>query len=639
MRKLLLLLLIAGHYPSFTEAQTVNRAFLRWMRSDPVIRKIVIEGNNYFEDSEIKKRLYSVERNFWQSVKGDRRSRVQAETQDRDTLEVKYLYLTSGFLNVEVNHVIEVIPEDSSARIRIQVKEGDFFRYGNVRITGNMQEELREEAAEIAERLVLGQPMNPLQMSQVSTDIKTVFANAGYPYAAIDIQLDTASSIPRSDVILAIEADSLVHFGEVEITGIQTYPSYTAERELVVQEGDIYKRDAILRSQRRLYESGYFTTLRLVQADSSTDRLNPDFDLRVRERKPRYITIKTGAGQSTVRDLEWDFSAGFGKRNFFSSRRYDVTAQYSFGLGEDSRLLTHRYLARYTEPWLLKLRIPITIGLEYSPPLRDEVRDFKVRLFGITLETKQRFGDYIRTTLGFEYAWVKFSDFSQSIDSINVRSSEPQRRKLYADLIRDSRDNLFLPRSGSVASLLSEYYGGFLGGDGTFVKIQTSLSGYKVVWPGWISASRARFGLARQFGSSDFVFSDEAQYIGGANSVRGFDENQLGPKDATGTPIGARYIINLNQEFRWKTVQVVRKVPLIGGLFEKLPLWQSIFFDIGNGFLTQWEIALKDLAYTYGTGFQLLTPAGPVRLDYARIIKSEKFDFADRWHFTILYAF
>ena len=106
-----------------------------------------------------------------------------------------------------------------------------------------------------------------------------------------------------------------------------------------------------------------------------------------------------------------------------------------------------------------------------------------------------------------------------------------------------------------------------------------------------------------------------------------------------GKPVGAEYIVVFNQEFRWRTIQVFNQIPVIGSLFQQWPLWQSVFVDVGNGYRTASEISFQSLAYTYGTGIQILSPAGPIRLDYAQVVPHGNFSFADHWHFTILYAF
>jgi len=158
------------------------------------------------------------------------------------------------------------------------------------------------------------------------------------------------------------------------------------------------------------------------------------------------------------------------------------------------------------------------------------------------------------------------------------------------------------------------------------------------VWPGWISATRVKLGLVEAFGRSDSLLTDDRLLLGGANTVRSFRENRLGPLDGDKNPRGAQYVFVFNQEFRWKTVQIFNKIPLLD-ILAAFPLWQSVFVDVGNGFLEWGDIRPDRLAVAYGTGVQILSPAGPIRLDYAQRLETDSFDFAKRWHFTILYAF
>ncbi|MFQ6007452.1 MAG: POTRA domain-containing protein, partial [Candidatus Zixiibacteriota bacterium] len=341
-------------------AAGMDRSTLRWIRSKPPIDSIAISGNKFFSNSKIKKQMYSRERTLWSAIKGDRRTRLQRESQGRDTLEIKFLYLSNGFLGVQVLEKFEAVGKDSAALIKVIIDEGRQSFYGDKHIVGSFDRKFHHQFQKITDRLKEQQPINLFDLHQVSFDMKTILANQGYPYATVTFSVDTNSTDTLSPITFHIEADSLVHFGDITIEGLQKYPEYTARRELKVRKGEIYRRDAIIDSQRRLFESGYFSTIRLTQAEQATDRLNPDFILIVRERKPIYITVKTGAGQSKVRDLTWDFSAGFGKRNFLGSRRYDLLTQLSFSLGKESRLLNHNYQLRFTEPWFLGVRMPLT---------------------------------------------------------------------------------------------------------------------------------------------------------------------------------------------------------------------------------------------------------------------------------------
>jgi outer membrane protein insertion porin family len=317
-------------------AQSVDRETLRWMRDRPVIDSIEIYIDNYFgtkpefSEGDIKSQMYSKVRGLFEMLRGDRRSRLQRETLDRDTLEIKYLYLTNGYLGVQVLEEFKVIEPDSSALISVRIAEGRQFTYGEKTLTGNFSPAFNDHFRNIYKKLKTGDPVNLLALQQATFDMKTVLANRGFPYARISFEYDTLSGPPVTPVTFIIEADSLVHFGEVEVEGADKYPESVARRELTFKPGDLYRRRDIVNSQRRLFESGYFSYLQLDRVQESGDRLNPDFLLRVRERRPRFVSVKTGAGQSELKDLIWDFSLGGGKRNFLGSRRVSLTSDYSF---------------------------------------------------------------------------------------------------------------------------------------------------------------------------------------------------------------------------------------------------------------------------------------------------------------------
>ncbi|MEW6413489.1 MAG: BamA/TamA family outer membrane protein [Candidatus Zixiibacteriota bacterium] len=639
-RLTVLLLLVFITLPGLCAAKPLDKVTLRWARNKPIIDSIVIEGNSYLSDSRIRNRMYSKVRTLFDVLTGERRSRIQRETLGRDTLEIKYLYYINGFLGVQVDETFEILKPDSTALVRVAINEGNQFFYGSTSVTGTYPGGFDFRFSKIHQKLKSGEPVDPIQINQVVFDMKTILANNGYPYARVDFEIDTLTTRPITPVNFVVEADSLVHFGDVTVEGSEIYPEFVARRELTLKSGDVYRRKAILDSQRRLFESGYFSYLQLTQAENSGDRSRPDFQLKVRERKPYYVSVKTGAGQSELRDLIWDLSLGLGKRNFIGTRRLNFQSDYSFGLGQESRLITHRYWIRYTEPWFLGFRMPVSFTGQYEPPIRSSVQDFVISSWSVSVSTVKWFGDKVKTTAGLEYNEVELSDIPAGTEQL-IKEEEgiSARRKLYATYRRDSRDNIFIPRRGSLSDISGEFFGGFLGGDDDFYKLEASWGRYQVVWPGWISATRIKGGYATAFGQSSAVPAEERLYLGGASTIRGFRENSLGPLFEDGSVEGARITAIFNQEFRWRTIQFLQALPGIGGFFETLPLYQSVFFDMGNGFRQDTEMKFSNLAYSYGTGFQIMSPAGPIRIDYARRIKTDKYDFASRWHFTILYAF
>ncbi|MCD6250637.1 MAG: BamA/TamA family outer membrane protein [candidate division Zixibacteria bacterium] len=629
------------------EVQAVDKAKLRWARSNPQIDSIHIEGNENFSYGEIRKHLYSRPRGLWLAIKGDRRSRVQRETLGRDTLEIKYLYLTSGFLGVRIDHSFEIMPPDSNAMVKIVIDEGARYRYGTIDLIGTYDREYHVRIRHVVNRLTCGQPVNPFELKDTEVAIRAFLANRGYPYAQVTYQVDTTGSPDSSAVTFEIESDSLVRFGNVTVLGAYEYPQSVALRELKIRQGEVYRRDDILESQRRLFESGYYTTFQIRQAEDSPDRLNPDFVLELRERKPTYLVTRAGVSKSEVRDLLWDASFGVGSRKSFGligPRRIEALADYSFSGGSGARLFTHRYRLKFSQPWFMGVRMPFSIAYEWQPTIKDAEQDFDRRSWSVRIAFLKWFGRKVRADFGFEYENVRLSGIPEDeIPAIKELTGNSARRKFYASIRRDSRNDLFIPTRGSVTEFSGEVYGGFLRGDADFFKLQGSWSRYRRVWPGWVSAVRVRGAWAKEFGQTESVPLDETLYIGGASSVRGFEENLLGPlrlaSDSTFIPEGARYTVVFNHEFRWKTVQFLNVLPFIGDIFKRFPQWQSIFVDVGNGFRNQEEMRFDRLAVSYGTGFQIASPAGPIRIDRAWVLEHHDFEYSDRWHFTILYAF
>ena len=617
-----------------------DRYFKRWLYKKPPISRITIQGNEYYSDKDISGRLYSRKRSLWSTLKADRRTRYQAESPGRDTLEIKYLYITNGFLGVRVTEDVEVVEPDSSAHVRILIDEGRQLSYGATSVAGDFDDRFHYGFWKIAASLEAGRVINYFHLRNAAFEMKTILANNGYPYAAVDYVLDSADGRIECPIEFRVHSDSLVHFGRVSVTGIERYKEKTVVRESRIEESGVYKRDDIVDTRRRLVESGYFSTMNIDLDTTGNRRYDPDVVISVRERKPIYTTFTTGVGRSEIADVEWDVSGAFGKRNFLGSRRYDLSASLKFALGRSRPLIEHLYRIRYTEPWLFKFRMPLVLTGQWEPGVQDPELDYRVEKLSVSVSTTKRWGLEYRGELGLEYGAVRIYGVpDDEIDDIKNDEGLSVRRKLYMSFRRDSRDHIFIPRRGSLTDASAEYYGGFLGGDDHFYKLGLSWSSYQVVWPGWISATRIKSNWAAPFGKSDAVHIDDRFYLGGANTIRGFTVNTLGPTAEDGTLRKSDFIAIFNQEFRWQTIQIFQFIPFLKEFLGPWPLWQSVFFDMGNGFRNINDVSWSKLAYSYGTGIQIVSPAGPIRVDYARRIKTKYIDFDYHWHFTILYAF
>jgi outer membrane protein insertion porin family len=126
-----------------------------------------------------------------------------------------------------------------------------------------------------------------------------------------------------------------------------------------------------------------------------------------------------------------------------------------------------------------------------------------------------------------------------------------------------------------------------------------------------------------EFGESEFVPSRDRFFLGGAFTLRGFDENSVFPVDGQGRE-GGETIALVNFELRH-------------ALFWKF--WSSLFIDSGlnapNLELLRWD----QFVFSGGAGLQFMSPVGPIRLDYGQRAPVHGIDPGGRIHLSILYAF
>jgi outer membrane translocation and assembly module TamA len=117
--------------------------------------------------------------------------------------------------------------------------------------------------------------------------------------------------------------------------------------------------------------------------------------------------------------------------------------------------------------------------------------------------------------------------------------------------------------------------------------------------PSWLWAHGYRLGLAKGYGGQDVYYTERFK-AGGANSLRGFPTDGVGPHDFLGDPTGGEAVVILNQELRYMNAR---------------KLGAAFFYDGGNVFGKVSDISL-DLKHTLGLGLRWQSPVGLVRLDF-----------------------
>ncbi len=595
-----------------------------------IIEKITVEGNAYFADGKIKDQMTLKENRWYNLFKKRRFSPKKAEI---DKAAIDSLYHVNGFLGAEC--VVEAEEKtESSCQVKVRVSEGVQTRLGNVVAKGGLTTFWEKTSKEI-KPLRTGNPFNWSKLYDAAFNIKTHYANKGYPYAEVKLVISEGHDPYSSDVAFEVNPDKKVYFGKVTYEGLRSTHQNVASRELTIKEGEVYSREKITDSQQRVYSTGLFNYISLKAKDVEQKPAKPDFALKVIEKRPNYVGAKMELAQNqplTANKQEYltvDLTGEWGNRNLWgTSRKIGLSAYYGFKVVPEIERLSNRFTARFVEPWFFNTRTVFDFDLYYEPGLKSMLQEYRIESYGGNANFSREADEHTKIWLTGSYEEVKiYSIPSGKLETYKEEQGINVRRKLRLWGEYDTRSNVFIPLDGSFTQLYTEYVGGFLGGDNNFFKTGLSWSRYNHLGRGsavHVLATRIEFGYATGLTKGEEIPTFDRFYMGGASTMRGYKENSMGPTDEEGDPAGGLVMIVGNVEYRRE-------------LFWKFGY--TLFLDVGNLWERVKQVKLGGFKTTTGLGIQFFTPVGPLRIDYGRQLPIRQSPDTGRFHLSILYAF
>jgi outer membrane protein insertion porin family len=599
-----------------------------------IVERIEISGNYHFSNGEIKEQMVLKERRWYHLFQKKRRITDRLLQSERASLEA--FYHSHGYL--DVTSTVEAKPgsREDRAVLEVGIQEGPQTLIEELKLIGEIGD-FREEVWKSFGTIMPGSPLDSIALGQVAVGVRNVYANHGYAHAQVRVEVEKAEDRRSATVTFAIDPGELVHFGRLEVAGLERTDEGVARREVTFKEGELYNRQKIIDSRQYLYSTGLFSYVSLSPAETSPHPLRLDMLLTVAERRPNYVNLKFGAGQDYERDLTFETSATWGNRNIWR-RGHRLTASLSSGFQiiPEWDNYRNRFAVSYLWPWWVLPRTPLGIDFTYEPgklPVnRDYVYDHFIASVGLSRELRRVY----LVSLTYQYEQLHVHDIPEDQQAtFRLEKEIKVRRKLILNLSKDSRSNIFTPTGGSLTSIGISYVGGFLGGDIDVVRYDVSWARYNRWFLGGVLATRLKGSLLTEFGKTktEEIPSEDRLFVGGAYSIRGYREATLGPVYGPadlvdpvlyGDPRGGKLVLVANVELR-------------STLFWRLG-WQA-FLDAGNLWYEAEHANLQDVRVTGGVGVVFFTPVGPLRLDYARRIIRAGDEPGGRFHLSILYAF
>lgn len=564
------------------------------------IKTIRFAGNNAFGDEELKTLMKTSEKGFWSwlTSSGD----LNREDLNQDIMRLTAYYHNKGFIEARVSDP-EVEYKEEWIFINIKINEGARFKVGDVRINGDLiltekvlRDKIRIDQEEYYNREVIRNDVLLL------TDL---YSDEGYAYADIVPKIDRKTEDLRVDLSYNIQKGKQVYFEKIIISGNTKTRDKVIRRQLPVTEQGRYSGRDLKRGVRNLNRLDYFEDIKVNTVRGSAD---DQMILKIDVREKPTGTFSFGGGYSST-------------DNLFAMA--SVTQRNLFGLGQILQLKaelggsTTRFTTSFTEPWLFD--IPLSAGFDLYKWERDYDTYDKDSTGGAV-----RFGytifDYTRFYLSYGYDIGNIEDITEDA-SRDVREMEGEfvTSSVTATLKYDSRDKAFNPTEGGEHSISVEYAG--IGGDIGFIKYIAEVGQYFPLFWGTVAYLHTRGGYVRK--NSGMKLPDyEKFYLGGINSVRGFDWRDISLFDDEGARVGGYQFIQFNAEY---IIPLIKDAGVMG----------VIFYDTGNVYDKSESIELGDLRQSAGGGFRWYSPMGPIRIEYGYILDRKDDEDSGRWEFAM----
>jgi len=568
------------------------------------VKRITVIGNKAFTEKKLKGLMRTTEAGALSAV--TQSGRFNEYVFQNDLAMIMNHYFDNGYINADIVDSRVLLSEDRCYFIvTITVSEGEQHRVGKIEVAGDLlypKEELLEKL-----KLTTGQVFSRSALSKGLESISTAYGDKGYAYAEIRPQTKVDPAGRTIDITVGIKQNELVFVERIDLAGNLRTRDKVIRREVEVGEGDQYSATEIKRSRDNLRRLGYFEDVRITETrGSASDRVR--LIVSVKERPTGSISL--GFGYSSVDRLIG--TASIAQSNFMGTGlKLDLSGTVSAS--------SSRYILGVTEPWLFDR--PISAGFDIYNTEK-QYPDFDIRKKGFDV----RFGfpvtkRYTRANITYKLEDAFISNVDPAASAfIKEQEGSSTESSVRAQLRRDTRNDAFFPSAGSTVSATYEFAGGPLGGTSYFVKYEAE--GVKFFEMPWetVFSIHANIGYVHGY-DGHTVPIYERYFLGGINTIRGFETRSVGPVDpTTGDLIGGNTMFVVNAEYLFP-------------VFPEQGIRAVVFFDMGNAY--KGRIDFSDVRTAAGAGVRWFSPLGPLRLELGFNLDPRTGESSSQWDFAI----
>jgi outer membrane protein insertion porin family len=597
------------------------------------IQHINVVGNTVFDDEKLKG-LFSLKLpSFWSFYTKD--DRYAREKLSGDLERLRSFYMDRGYINFAIDSTqVSITPDKQNVFITVNINEGDEYTLREVNLAGNMVVPEEELVSIIS--MKPGETFSRQVMTDAQKALSDRLGEAGYMFANISPVPELHEEDHSVSLKFYVDPGKQTYVRRINVKGNSRTADEVVRRELYQMESAVVSTDDIEQSKERLERTGYFSSVNLetVRVPGADDQV--DLNLSVEEQQSGQFTASVGFSQSDGVILDF----GISQDNFFGSGK-------SVGFNVTRSATEKEISFNYLDPFYTVDGVSRGFDIFYrkSDFEEDDVSSYSLDEFGGGVTFGYPIDDFQRLT------------FSLGVEQISVNTNPNTPVEEIESFIDDNGDE-YLNFKTTLGWSNNHLNRGVFPTNGYShnATLEMAIPGselsyyraiYQTKWylpiqdeSDWVFGLKGRLGYADSYGSKSFPFFKNF-YAGGLRTVKGYDNNSLGPRDSNDDAFGGNVLVVGGAE-------LIFPMPFI----EAQNGWRSLFFvDGGNVFTTECfsssssnskcdeGINLDELRYSAGLGISWLSPVGPLSIAVSKPLNDKDDDETQVFQFSLGQSF
>jgi len=575
------------------------------------IKQINVVGNNVYENEALIK-AFELNTTNWLSfyTKDDQYSKQKLSA---DLERLRSYYLDRGYINFSIESTqVAITPDKKEIYVTINVKEGDLFTLEKVKLSGNLVVE-PDKILKLV-KVGPGEIFSRKNATETSKAISDRLGDEGYVFANVNMVPEINEELKTVNMTFFVDPGKRVYVNRINMNGNTKTRDEVLRRELRQMESSWASTRKIERSKIRLQRLGYFEEVNVETPPvvGTSDQI--DVNYTVVEKSSGNLMAGVGFSQTQGivfnANVSQDNVFGSGKRVNLAFNNSDVSTRYNFG---------------YYDPYFTLDGVSMGYDLGYSARDAEEanISNYSTDVinssfnFGLPLNESDR----LRFNIDLKHTKLTTSDFS----SAEIRQFVDDNGDKYITLAtsigwtHDTLNRAIFPDAGGQQRLSA--FATVPGSDLEYYKLAYKHQQYFPIAKDLTFRLLGEFAYGDGYGDTESLPFFEHYYAGGVKSIRGYDDNTIGPRDSRNDPFGG-------------TTKIIGKAEL----FFPVPFVEDVksirigsFIDAGT--VTD-GLDVGTMKYSVGLSGEWLSPFGALSVSFAIPMNADEDDEEQSFQFS-----